>query len=971
MTSSVSSPAMIGRENDLVNLRAALADSLTGVPRGIVIAGEAGIGKTRLLDEFRKEATDRVLPLVGQCVDLGTVGAPYAPIMNVLRDLIAARGVAAVLDAAGPGQEALAALLPELRTTTGEMRQPELGINRIHEVVAVLLEKFSRETPLLVIIEDLHWADGATRNLLRFLLKVLVSGRILILLSYRSDDVPRGHPLRGFLSELERGRRIDRWELRRLSRSQVRKQAKAILGWAPDAIALESVFERSEGVPFFVEELLGLDDSGDSSSLPQTLSELLLARYERLSEPTQHLLRLISAGGVRVKHDLLSSVFDGEPGALDDGAREAVQANVLVADENSYAFRHALVREAIHADLLPGERTRFHTRFAEALEATSGERPVAAWTSYHWSEAHDVAKAFPASLDAMVEAKRSYAYSTAAQMGERALGLWDAVTDAEAIAGRPKTDLLGQTASALRNAGEGERSLAMVNVALDECPREDWARYARLLRDKAFYLAYSGVPGSDEILTEALDLVPEGAAGELRATIIIGLAGRYMLEARLDEAVELANTGFAEAQRAGSSAQSSVASNIMGVSKVQIGRIDEGLADLERARILAGDNRTALLRYRVNASDVLYLLGRFEEAMELAKQGLDRARELGVERSSGVILASNAVDPLFDLGDWDRADALIKRSLDLDPPIAFTQYLQRARMRSTLWRGNVDAAAEQYRSQRSAMSRLAGMEEQSSLGVARVAGEIALAQNDPVTAWERVSVVIAQGRRPLPAYDLSLIAVAGRVVAARRATSLRSGADSEFDADSAEAQLRTLLERESFWPTFSVLKALFEAEVGGDSGLGTDVDAWNSAVQATGDARVPAHLFPYALARLGEAQVAAGDKVSAQESLVHAAGRAAELGAGLIIASVRDVAARAGIVLDGDAPSRRKPSDSPELTARERQVLELLGQGLSNRQIGERLFISAKTASVHVSAILRKLGASSRTEAVFLARSPV
>lgn len=962
---------MIGRENNLADLRAALADSLTGVPRGIVIAGEAGIGKSRLLDEFQKEVAEKVLPLTGQCVDLGTVGAPYAPIMNVLRELISAKGVDAVIEAAGPGREALAALLPELRTTSDETRQPELGINRIHEVVAVLLEKFSRETPLLVVVEDLHWADGATRNLLRFVLKVLVTGRILILLSYRSDDVPRGHPLRGFLSELERGRRIDRWELRRLSRNQVRKQAKAILGSALDALALESVFERSDGVPFFVEELLGFDDCDESGSLPQTLSELLLGRYERLSEPTQHLLRLISAGGVRVKHELLASVFDGEPGALDAGAREAVQANVLLADEDSYAFRHALVREAIHADLLPGERSRFHTRFAEALEATSGERPVAAWTSYHWSEAHDAARAFPASLDAMAEAKLSYAYSTAAQMGERALGLWDAVPDAEAIAGRPKTDLLGQTASALRNAGEGERSLAMVNVALDECPREDRERYARLLRDKAFYLANSGVPGSVEILTEALDLVPEGMAGDLRATIIIGMAGRYMLEARLDEGVELANSGFTEAQRVGSSAQASIASNIMGVSKVHIGRIDEGLADLERARVLAADNSSALLRYRVNASDVLYLLGRFEEATDLAKQGLDRARELGVERSSGVILASNAVDPLFDLGHWDRADALVKRSLDLDPPVAFTQYLQRARMRSTLWRGDVEAAAAQYRSQRSAMNRLGGMEEQSSLGVARVAGEIALEQNDPISAWERVSVVIAEGRRPLPAYDLSLLAVAARVVAARRAKSARSSTDGEFDADSAEAQLRAMLERESFWPTFPVWKVMFEAEVGGDSGQGTDVNAWSSAVLASRDARVSAHLLPYALARLGEAQVAAGDKISAQASLIDAAGRAAELGAGLIVASVQDVAGRAGIALDGGAPRQRRTTDSPELTTRERQVLELLGQGLSNRQIGERLFISAKTASVHVSAILRKVGASSRTEAVFLARSPL
>ncbi|MFC6357457.1 ATP-binding protein [Luethyella okanaganae] len=743
MTTSASSPTMIGRDSELARLREVLAEAARGATRAVVIGGEAGIGKTRLLREFEADVAGSVLLLRGQCVDLGAVAAPYAPIKSVLRALVEAVGGETMVAAAGPGKGALIALLPELAAVEGSASAPAgqgsipgggdpiaASSDQLHEAVAVLLENFSRDTPVLVVIEDLQWVDGASLNMLRFLFRALSSGRILLVLSYRSDDVSRGHPLRGFLSELERSRSIERRELKRLNRAQVRKQAKAILGAIPPAEVIESVFLRSEGVPFFVEELLGLEGCSTREELPDTLRELLLARYERLSEPTQHLLRLVSAGGVSVAHELLAGVYAGTSDELDTAAREAVLANVLLADDDSYSFRHALVREAIHADLVPGERARFHARYAEALEADSGTRRVAAEVSHHWIAAHHVAKAFPASLLAMSEARAAYAYSTAAQMGERALELWEQVPEAERIAGMDKIDLIGRTASHLRNAGEGERSLAMVNLALEECPREDGLRYARLLRDKAFYLANAGKPGSIPMLEQALDLVPPGTPGEMRATLLASLAGRFMIEARLGEAIEMAEAALIEAVAVGSARYSSISANIAGVSRVSNGQIEDGLAELERARVLADGDSSATLRHRVNASDVMYLLGRYEEAVELAEDGLAKARELGVERSSGVILASNAVDPLFALGQWERAETLIDRGLALDPPLAFKVYLQRDRLWAMLWRGDPDEAAQQFRSLRGSMAGIIEVEMQTRLGVARVAGEIALAQGD-------------------------------------------------------------------------------------------------------------------------------------------------------------------------------------------------------------------------------------------------
>jgi DNA-binding CsgD family transcriptional regulator/tetratricopeptide (TPR) repeat protein len=965
---------MIGRESDLAELRAALDDTLKGRPHGVVVSGEAGIGKTRLLEEFLAQASNEAIVLTGQCVDLGAVGAPYAPIKGVLRGLIDKIGPDAVLEAGGPGRGALTALLPELGD--GQLDRSDVGSNRLHETVAVVLETVSQRSPVVVVIEDLHWADDATLNLLRFLLRALTRGRLLVVLSFRTEDVPRGHPLRGLISELERSRSVSRIDLSRLGRNDVRRQVQQILGTVPDDEAFDNLFARSEGIPFFVEELVGFDETCEGD-LPWTLRELLLARYERLSDETQHFLRLLSAGGVRVDHDLLVQVYFGDADVLDRAAREAVFANILLADERSYAFRHALVREAIHSELLPGERSRFHTRFAEALEAAPGDRRLAVEISYHWLAAHDAPRAFRASLAAMTESRATYAYGTAAQMGERALELWDQVADAESVANRKKVDLIAQTASALRNAGEGERSLAMVNLALEECPRDDSFRYARLLRDKAMYLGNVGKPGSIELLREALELVPRGSTGlagssglagstltasELRSAILTGLAGRLMIEGRFTEAATISAEGLDEALAAGSDRHASIASNILGASQIDTGNIEEGLVHWENARRLGESDPNAMLRYRVNASDGEYLLGHYAEALRIAEVGVPRAHELGVERSSGIVLQANAIDPLIALGDWVRADRLIDRALTLLPAPAFDAYLQRARLFLLTWRGDIDGATRAYRGMRAAFLALAEVELQVKLGHARTAAELALARHDPKQAWADVSVLFEPDRRPYPGYELPLLATAARALAELRAGTAPLPASDDI---AVEARIRSLSAELAFWPTSRLWAALLDAELAGSTG--NDPAAWQLAVdEVTANPASPAHLRPYALFRLGRAQAECGERSAAASTLLDSIAEADLLGAGLVRSEAESVAFRAGIALD-DATGRQV-TDATGLTARERQVLELIAQGLSNRQIGEQLFISSKTASVHVSAILRKLGAASRTEAAFLAR---
>ncbi|MHA7985895.1 helix-turn-helix transcriptional regulator [Rathayibacter sp. CAU 1779] len=1000
MRSPVSSPQMIGREADLAALRDEFARSAEE-PRAVAIGGEAGIGKTRLVSEFTHEIDDRAMVLLGKCVDIGTESAPYAPFTAIVRELAAVLGTDALLELAGPAASALPYVLPEL--ATAQEGRPKASSDRFYELIAVLFENVARQRRLVLVIEDIHWADRSTVELLRFLVSMLTGGGILIIVTYRSDEIVRGHPLRPVLPELERSRRLVRWELIRLTREQVAAQVQSIAGVSVaegegadaatvDTAMIDDVFERSEGVPFFVEELAGAErgvrESGVAAPLPETLRELLLARYERVGESTQHLLRLIAVGGACVRHDLLDLVYAGSSAELEAEVRVAVDGGLLVVDDVCYDFRHALVRAAVLGEVLPGERVRYHTAYADALESLArAGRPVAHEVALHRMEAHDAVRAFPATIVAMREAGDSYAFSRAARMGERALELWEQIAEPESGAGMSHIDLLQRTADAWRDAGDSDRALSVIDVALAECDPADVDQHAGLLVDKARYLASLSRPGSTALLEEALAEVGPDACSDTASAILGDLAGRLMLEARYDEGVEVATKALAQAEKAGSLSRQSVAHNIRGVSYVGLGRVDEGLVDLQRAKELAATRDGAMLRYHVNTSDVMHLIGRFTEAVEIGNAGVERARELGVERTSGIMLASNTVEPLIALGRWDEADALLEPAMALNPPPGFRVHLQRMKLLLLTWKGELEAADDLWRSWAPMMHVQADIEMQSLLGIARVEAELALALGDVERAWRAVGVLLRDHRRMI-AYDLPLLVDAARTLALLRAggrgadadgspstggrgldASHTRGSDSveHIDLRTAESGLRQVLSSVRNWPTASVWVPLFEAELAEN---GADADVWKQAVDASSASIAPAHLQPYARFRHSQALVGAGKRTEAQEEVAESRRLAGELGAGLILGWLDDFERRAGLeassARDG-AESRGRVAGSAELTERERQVLELIAQGLSNKQIGERLYISTKTASVHVSAILRKLGATSRTEAVYVA----
>lgn len=965
------SPSLVGREADLDALSDAYAETISGSSRAVLVGGEAGIGKTRLVGEFLRSLPSEAIVLRGQSVDFDRDAPPYAPILSALRSLAQEVGEEALFDASGPAGDALAMLLPELSISASIGDAPVRGgADRLYDAVAEVLENVAAVRPVVLVIEDLHWVDPQSLSLLRFLIRVIEDARVLIVLTFRSDELGRGSALRAWLPELDRNRRVTRLELARLDRRQVREMAAAILDEAPDEEDLAQVYQRTDGVPFFVEELVCCSGARTIDSFPDTLRDILLARYEQLAESTQRMLRLIAAGGVRVEHELLVAVCDESPDAIDIAAREAISASVLVVDGTAYSFRHALVREAIHDQLLPGERVRFHTRYAQALVADSGNGGGDATAiSYHWMAAHNVREAFIASLAAFQQSKSSFAFATAATMGERAIELWEQVPDASELAGRTKVELLGETSYVLRNAGESERAIALIDEAISLCDPTDAAAYALLLRNKASYLANIGQVGSIELLQQALAVLEGQPPSVLRANVLGELAARLMLIARFDQAIEMADGAFAEATAVDNRPRMSVASNIRGFSRLAGGDIDAGLADLALAREYAAGNDSARLRYWVNQSDALNLLGRYDEAVRTAEEGAERARQRGVERTSGAVLLSNVIGPLYALGETRRADEMLDRALELDAPIGFAAPLRRLKVRAVLWSGDRPLAERLLRGWLGSLRQQGRLDAQAVLGLALVAGELALARGDAREAWQEVSVLIDPQHRSFPAYDLPLIALAARVLGTARVTGMTlSGADGESrSTDELEREVRAALAVASVWPTASVYSAIVDAELGGPRGTGTDPALWQRAVDAARAEVAPAQLAPYAAFRLADALANAGDRAAARTAAQTAREWAEAIGMGLIVDSVTQLERRVGAV-PGD--HRQGPADaaSPEalLTERERQVLDLVARGLSNGQIAEQLFISTKTASVHVSNILRKTGASTRTEAAYL-----
>ncbi|MEV1065633.1 AAA family ATPase [Streptomyces sp. NPDC050263] len=975
MSQTVFATPFIGREEELARLSLVLERARGGEGRAVLVAGDAGVGKTRMLGEIAARAAHSGMTVVtGHCVDLGDVGLPYLPFTEILGVLAADDRFAAAL-AAHPVVDRL------LGAGTDASRGDVGGRLRLFEGLAALLADLSEVTPLLLVLEDLHWADQSSRDLLRFLLsrgflqRAAGNGsghRLAVLASYRADDLHRRHPLRPLLAELVRLSAVDRLELRPLADAEVARLVRALEDRPLPEATVRRIVERAEGNAFYAEELLAATDT-EAGGMPSGLADLLLIRVEQLPDPAQQVLRTAAVAGRRVEHDLLREAVGLPEDELESALREAVGRQLLVAgDDGAYAFRHALAREAVYADLLPGERSRLHGAFARLLADRGHRAETAAERAHHYRESHDLGEALAASLEAADHAQRVGAPAEELHHLEAVLDLWESVPASALPSGEgsDRVALMLRASAAAAHAGEAHRAVSLTRAALAGVGQDADSELAARVRytlagtlmnvdSLTAAFAYSSealamIPAEPpsptwvwaaathvlaarhigdndtalRVARQALGIAEQLDLTDARADLLVSLAnlegeGRRSPEgrARLQEARDLA-------RRAGNAPVEMRALFTLAIGAYEAGELAECLPwlaeGLERARRAGLLSSPYPLEMRYLQLLVLYTLGRWDECLRTA------ATDLAVLPSSGGFAVGPALYVALARGEKgvvERVRALSEGRFDWMAALVAGIVLTDAAALS----GDAEAAVAQLRSSIESLIDDAGSRPDvtvrlTALTLAAVADAAAGAQltgDEP--AARRWSAVATELLEP------------ARAVARRGQTGVPQGPEGRAWLARAEAEWA--------WAT-----------------TGPDPAAWEATVAAFdfGD------VYELARCRLRYAQalLAADRRGEAAAEARAARETAVRLGAAPLLERA-DALIRRGRL--APQPSSTAGDRSVTLTAREQDVLRLLALGRSNRQIGEELFISGKTASVHVSNILAKLGAASRTEAVAIA----
>jgi DNA-binding CsgD family transcriptional regulator/tetratricopeptide (TPR) repeat protein len=954
MPQRVSAAVMVGREEPLRALAQGLDLAREGDGHLVVVGGEAGGGKTRLVTEFL-DRSDGAVRLQGGCLELGEAVMPLAPVAGILRQLARDLGEERAAELVGPE---LAGFLPG--RTQGTFDPHWSGQLGMFEAFRAVLERLSQEGAVVVAIEDLHWADRSTLDLVTWLARNLAGSRVLLVATYRSDEMRRSHPLRPVLAELGRLPHVDRVELEPLTSQEVADLLTAIHGRPVPPEIVSQVADRSEGNPFFAEELFA---ASGNERVPLTLRDILSARIDSHSDSAKEVLRIAAAAGRRVDHRLLEVVASLELDELDAGLRAAIDGQALVPDGDGFRFRHALLQEAVHEQLLPGERSRLHRAFADALLdepslAAGGADAVDSELAHHALAAHDVDLAFRSLVRAGERARTLFAFSEAQRHFEGAADLASRVTAETAAEAVPTWEILRLAALCARHADQPSAGIAHLRRAIDLLdPVADRVIVGGLHAELSEALWLSGM-GDDAVV--ASDIATGMLAGERtrEAAEAFGFQCRLrMLLGRYEDAIEPGRLGVAIARDVGAPVELSRAENSLGTSLGALGE-REGMTMLRDAIDVAhraGAGGDAVRGYINLTSTLKTPWDDVAEAERTSREGLDYAARHSVRGAMTDWLRMELADVHIRAGRLRAAEAVL------------------AEVRT----GSVPGVAGQYFNVSHAwLHTVQGRYDEGALHLRR-ARELAPGIRDPQAIGPQVAVrsLLGLARGELDRGDAVelLEPFAGdpntynafALVARLSAAAVEAGTP---DAGQTVEHLRSLLaERRS--TTNPVRRAnldgwlaVLDAEVARVHGE-DDPDVWRRAREAM-SSRVQTEQALYCGVRLVDALARSADLDAANAELLETRRRTVEVGAAMLAEELHTVARRHRLKVPGAVVARGVGG----LTARESEVLALVAQGRTNREIGETLFISEKTASVHVSNILAKLGVTNRGEAAALAR---
>jgi DNA-binding NarL/FixJ family response regulator len=956
------STPLVGRSTEMAALLSAVDDAKTRRAGAVLLSGDAGVGKTRLLDEVATGAHERGFGvLVGHCTDFGDAGLPYLPFSEIFGRLAGDRPD--LVESVLTNFPAIGRLLPTHRLIGAQPVPQEGQLDRgaLFDAVLGAFTALSTSEPLLVIIEDAHWADDSTRDLIGFLITRLTSQRLTLVVSYRSDDLHRRHPLRRPIAEWSRNPRVRRVNLLPLDADESRALLNSLLTEPLPESEVRRILDRAGGNAFFTEELVAAACMGDGDAVPPDLADLLLVRLDPLSDDARQVAKVIAVAGRRVPHTLLTTVAGLPDRELDLALRELIDAHIIEVHGNgSYYFRHALLAEAVYDDLLPGERVRQHAAYVQALkdQTVAG---TAAELAGHATRSHDLATAFEARVRAGQEAISVAAPQEALKHYELALELFPNASPDSTI---DKTWLIVDTAMAATLSSQHLRALKLLRKALADLPADaPKLQRAQLLLPLAdIALTIDQDREANEAIMQAVKLVNDEPASVFKAQVASLYARVSDAMGRPMEAERWALKALEIAREAGQESAMGDAGITLAQLRRRAGDPVTAVKQLEEAAVraqLAGD-AAAEVRSRFLVGSTHYEQGDLQSAKAALATAMQRALELGRQWAVYGFDARRVLAlTQFNLGEWDEAAATART--DAMTPAAAAAALRAVEFAVRSGRGDT-AVAEELKGLRKwwdldVMLPIIGLQpaveaylqlNQTAEAEKLIADVSDLCADVFQSEWFLARIRFATlGLQVLchravgePSAAAELVAKGAELLAAGHATAEKGLPPGRLMGVEGLAWLARL---EAEWERLRWLAGI-------DPPTPQEhVSAWERAVDAFG------YGFTFEEAwsrvRLSAALRAAGRVAEANEQAALAADVGRELGSKPLLDEI------GGVETGGSA-----------LTSRETEVLRLLAEGRTNRQLARELYISEKTVSVHVSNILAKLGVRSRTEAAAVAR---
>jgi DNA-binding CsgD family transcriptional regulator len=947
----------------------------------VFVHGEAGVGKTRLVRAVCDEAAaGGVAVLWGRCVRFGAVDSPYGPLISALEGWAESAEpdeLADVLEAVPAAGELLASL-------GGYASNSEV---RLLSVVDGLVMAIASHRPTVLVIDDVQWADLASRDALAYLVAGFRRQRLAVLTTYRDEELGTGHPMHSWLADLRRLPSVTDVRLDRLTWDETEQQLAMLLGGRPHQHLVDDVVRRSDGNPYLSELLIeGVTSTDDQlpADLPAELTGALLAAWHRLSAPAREVMRVLAVAGRPTSIEDLREVAAARgigPEALTTALAEATNNGISMAPSTDVCwFRHPLLAEVLYATFVPGEAEPVHAAWAKALESRYGtgrdQVQRQGDLALHYEGAHDLESCLEASLRAADLAKAIRAPREEAVHLRRAARLWPTVHRGDTHGTHSEADLLERVARASDLVGDGEASFAAWSRALELIDeRADPLRASRLFRrwaDSAWATGRTrGRPVAEA--AHAVELSQAFPDSEEYAEALAYLSWCQWWHNELELSRRYAEDAVQAAHRSGSSAALSLAYAARGNADLDSERSDRDTATGWRFAEMTGDPELAW-RILVIRMNYLSRRGRVTECVEIAAKFLPFALNAGA-LSVAVFAAGILADYLLMLGRLSETSDVVREGLSLAGLPNASAMVRVSAASLSVRQGNPDMAGMHLQRAKELMPEL---ENRPGLSAQPVLAEYLLATGRPEQALDLLSRTMAA--QFADTRDADEMLVWGARVTGDLVEAARDRRDSAGVRKTRAAFDDLLTVRRSMMPeAFEVagpedliqpaMKALFTAETARCMAETSTAAAWEEAVHRC-DAAGMRWDEAVASWRWAQALLAEGAPRAVVAVPLRSAHRyAVAVGAIPLRHQVEALAALGTIPLK--EPAEASPQEAParfrSLTKREQEVLSHLVAGRTYAEIAKALFISEKTVSVHVSNLLHKTGTSSRREVAALA----